>query len=137
LATSVDLFHWEKQGLLKGELNSIHNKNAMLFDGKIGGKFVMLHRPMGGPDAMAIHWAEAWNLSGEWKSRGPLLRPKLREGFIDSWIGGGAPPLHLAGTRFLILYHIGNRKKDTTREYDLGIAVADFSKNDIISKRME
>jgi predicted GH43/DUF377 family glycosyl hydrolase len=137
LATSTDLFHWEKHGLLKGEFNLIQNKNAMLFDRKVGGKYMMLHRPMEGKDSMAVHLAEADEISGEWTNRGMLLPPLPREGFVDTWIGGGAPPLHLKNDRFLVLYHIGNRKADRSREYDLGIAVADFSKKEIIERRID
>jgi predicted GH43/DUF377 family glycosyl hydrolase len=39
--------------------------------------------------------------------------------------------------RYLVLYHIGNRKADTTREYDLGLAIADMSNPEIIVKRDE
>ena len=52
-------------------------------------------------------------------------------------IGGGASPLRMDDGRYLILYHIGNRKADTTREYDLGIAVANPSKPEFIIQRNE
>ena len=136
-ASTTDFIHWEKHGLLRGGFNTIHNKNAMLFEKKVDGKHVMLHRPMEGADAMAIHWAVADEIFGEWKSRGALFRPVSRTGFIDSWIGGGAPPLPLSGDRYLLLYHIGNRRSDGSREYDLGIAVVDFSSKEIILKRQE
>lgn len=137
IATTTDFIHWEKRGLLKGEFNALHNKNAMLFDKKIEGKYVMLHRPMQGNNAMAIHWAESDDILGEWTSRGVLMKPLPNAAFIDTWVGGGAPPLHLSENKYLILYHIGNRKRDGTREYDLGIAVADFSSGEIIIKRNE
>jgi len=109
----------------------------MLFDQKINGKYVMLHRPMEGPDAMAIHWADAADVLGKWTNRGMLMKPIPNPSFIDTWIGGGAPPLRLSGSRSLVLYHIGNRKADTTREYDLGIAVADFASKEVVIKRDE
>lgn len=137
LASTTDFIHWTKHGLLKGDFNTIDNKNAMLFEKQINGKYVMLHRPMEGPDAMAIHWAEADDVFGEWTTRGALMKPHPHPTFIDTWIGGGAPPMQLPdGTQF-ILYHIGNRKADMTREYDLGIALADFSTKEIIVKRDE
>ena len=123
--------------MLKGDFNGLDNKNAMLFEGKIKGTYVMLHRPMEGPHAMSIHWAEADDVFGEWKSSGPLMEPIKNPAFVDTWIGGGAPPLKLDDGRYLIIYHIGNRKADTTREYDLGIAVADPSKPEFIVKRDE
>jgi predicted GH43/DUF377 family glycosyl hydrolase len=136
-ASTVDFVQWEKHGLLKGDFNEIDNKNAMLFPGRIDKKLLLLHRPMQGPDAMAIHWAEADELAGPWKSRGVLMKPIPNSAFIDTWIGGGAPPVSLPDGRFLILYHIGNRKEDGSREYDLGIALADPATREIIVKRHE
>lgn len=125
VASTVDFVHWEKHGLLQGEFNTIDNKNAMLFDGPIGGKYIMLHRPMEGADAMAVHWAESTDPLGEWKSRGVLMKPVPNPAFADTWIGGGAPPLQMSN-RYLMLYHIGNRAADGTKEYDLGIAALEW-----------
>jgi predicted GH43/DUF377 family glycosyl hydrolase len=136
LASTTDFVHWEKHGVLKGEFNQIDNKNAMLFEDRLNGKYVLLHRPME-EDAMAIHWAESDDVFGEWTSRGVFMHPIPNSTFINTWIGGGAPPLKLSATRYLILYHIGNRKADGTREYDLGIAIADFAQKEIIVKRDE
>lgn len=137
LASSTDLFHWEKHGLLKGAFNSVDNKNAMLFEDRLSGKFVISHRPMEGENAMAIHWAESDNVLGTWKTRGVLMKPIPNPSFVDTWIGGGSPPLKLPDGRYLLLYHIGNRKADGTREYNLGIAVADISQGEFIVKRDE
>ena len=136
-ASTIDFVHWEKHGLLKGDFTGLDNKNAMLFPGRINGKLLLLHRPMQGPDAMAIHWAETDDLLGTWKTRGSLMKPIPNSAFIDTWIGGGAPPMRLSDGRFLILYHIGNRKSDGTREYDLGIAVGDLATRETIVKRHE
>jgi len=136
-AGSTDLVHWEKHGLLPGDINHLDNKNAMLFPETIGGKYIMLHRPMKGDDAMCIHWAESDAILGEWKSRGVFMKARSNAAFINTWIGGGAPPLKLPDGRWLIIYHIGNRKADGTREYDLGIAVADLTRPDPIVKRDE
>lgn len=144
IASSTDFVHWEKRrftasrtaehGLLDGDFNTIDNKNAMLFQEKINGKFVMLHRPMEGNDALCIHWAESDDVFGKWKTRGTLMKPIPNPDFIDTWIGGGAPPLLLPDGRYLIIYHIGNRKADRTREYDLAIAIGDPSKWNMASK---
>ena len=137
IATSMDFVSWKKRGLLRGYPNTLQNKNAMLFEKKIGGKFVMLHRPMTGKDAMSIHWAESEDIFGEWNDRGALMKPIPKPEFTDTWIGGGAPPIHLGESRYLVLYHIGNRKIDQTREYDLGLAIVDFSEKDKVSKRID
>ncbi len=66
LATSTNLFDWKKHGLLHGDFNSIDNKNAVLFPGQINGKYVMLHRPMKGDQAMAVHWATGKDIFAPW-----------------------------------------------------------------------
>ncbi|MBM2841051.1 MAG: hypothetical protein HW412_1579 [Bacteroidetes bacterium] len=137
IASTTDFLHWEKHGLLKGDFNTIDNKNAMLFPGRVNGKHLLLHRPMEGKDAMSIHWAEADDNFGGSKSRGSLMKPIPNTAFVHTWVGGGAPPLMLPDGRFLIIYHIGNRKADGTREYDLGIAIGDPSRSEFIVKRGE
>ena len=137
LASSRDLVHWEKHGLLKGSLNSIDNKNGMLFPALIGGRYMVLHRPMEGPDALSIHVATSDDLLGEWKSSGVVMKPIPNSEFKDVWIGGGAPPLSLPGDKWLLLYHIGNRKADGQREYDLGLAIADPTSREFIVHRAE
>ena len=137
MTTTTDFVNWEKHGLLKGDFNELDNKNAMLFPDRVNGKLLLLHRPMQGTDAMAIHWAEADDLLGEWKSRGPVVKPISNPAFIDTWIGGGAPPIKLSDGRYLIIYHIGNRKSDGTREYDLAIAIGDPARAQFIVRRDE
>jgi predicted GH43/DUF377 family glycosyl hydrolase len=65
------------------------------------------------------------------------MKPIANPEFIDTWIGGGAPPLAFADGRYLMIYHIGNRKADMTREYDLGLAVIDPSRPEPIVRRDE
>ena len=137
LASTNDFAQWEKHGLLKGEFNTINNKNAMLFPDRLNQKFVLLHRPIEGLDAMAIHWAEADDIFGEWRTRGLLMRPIKNPAFVDTWIGGGAPPLRLHDGRYLLLYHIGNKKDTGTLEYHLGIAVIDPFRKEPIIRRNE
>ncbi|MBP1649529.1 MAG: glycosidase related protein [Bacteroidetes bacterium] len=137
VASTRNFVDWKKHGLLNGDFNHLHNKNSMLFEGRPGGLLTLLHRPMEGENAMAIHRATSTEVLGPWRSEGLLLAPKPNSAFKDTWIGGGAPPLLLPDGRYLVIYHIGNRKHDGTREYDLGIAVADFQRPEIIVKRLE
>jgi len=137
VASTKNFVQWEKHGLLNGDFNRIDNKNAMLFDASVDGTHLMLHRPMEGKDAMQIHWAEGRTVLGEWKTRGTLMTIRTNPEFKDTWVGGGSPPMRIADGRFLMLYHIGNRRTDTTREYDLGIAIVDPLAPDPIVKRDE
>jgi predicted GH43/DUF377 family glycosyl hydrolase len=137
LAASDDLVHWQKHGLLNGDFNLLDNKNAMLFPRKVNGRYLLLHRPMEGCDALSVHVAEADEIPGMWTSRGAVMKPLPNPEFKDVWIGGGAPPLPLPDGRFLMIYHIGNRRANGEREYDLGIALADPSSREFIVKRGE
>ncbi len=137
MATSDDLVHWQKHGLLRGSFNAIDNKNGMVFPSRIEGQYHLLHRPMEGDHALSIHRAVADDLFGEWRTTGVLMKPIPNSEFKDVWIGGGAPPLPLSGGRWLILYHVGNRRSDGQREYDLGIAVGDPASAGYIVRRVE
>ncbi|MGA9121235.1 MAG: glycosidase [Bacteroidota bacterium] len=136
-ASSTDLVHWEKHGLLNGGVNEVDNKNGMLFPTRVGGKFQLLHRPMEGENAMMIHRAEANDIFGEWTTTGVFMKPIPDNAFKDVWIGGGAPPILLNENAMLVLYHIGKRKFDGQREYDLGIAVVDPRHPEVIIRRGE
>jgi predicted GH43/DUF377 family glycosyl hydrolase len=137
VASTRDFVRWNKHGLLEGDFNGIDNKNAMLFPGMIGGKYVMLHRPMTGTDRMSIHWAESARVLGPWKSRGVLMKPLRNPLYADTWTGGGPPPMLLPDGRYLIIYHNGNRKADGTRVYELAIAIGDPSARGFITRRDE
>jgi beta-1,2-mannobiose phosphorylase / 1,2-beta-oligomannan phosphorylase len=137
IASSDDLVHWSKHGPLQGAFNNLDNKNGMLFEPTPDRKLLMLHRPMEGESPMMVHWAQAVDLLGEWESRGVLLPSQANPKFKDVWVGGGAPPLLLSDGRYLIFYHIGNRDAGGSREYDLGLALCDFSAAAPIVKRSE
>lgn len=137
LASTADFINWRKEGLLDASFNWIDNKNGMLYEPVPGQRLRMLHRPMEGKDPMMIHWAEADGIAGPWRDRGVLMRPIPDPEFKDVWIGGGAPPIALPGGRYLVLYHIGKRRVDGSREYDLGIALFDPAASDPIVRRHE
>jgi len=137
IATSKDLIHWKKHSLLKGSFNTIDNKNAMLFEDRINGLYHMLHRPMDNRKEMHIHLATSNDILGEWVDKGPVMKSIPNTEFKQTWIGGGAPPLLLPDGKYLIIYHTGNYKFDMTREYTLGIAIADPAEENFIIKRDE
>jgi len=137
IASTTDFVKWEKHGLLKGGFNEIDNKNCTLFPEKIDGKYVLLHRPMEGDNAHCIHLAESDDILGMWKTKGVIMKPYPNSKFLDTWIGGGAPPLKLGERKYLLIYHIGNKTEEDGREYCLGIAVTDFNSLKPIVKRYE
>src|SRR5215212_1092312 len=77
LARSADLFHWERLGLisfsplvqtvgdqrLTWDLQTVPNKDAILFPERIGGRYALLHRPMfpaasGIPQSIWLSWSD-------------------------------------------------------------------------------
>src|SRR5690606_5492787 len=54
LATTRDFVDWTLHGPAAGDLDAFDNKNAALLPEPVGEKWLLLHRPMAGPGAMAI-----------------------------------------------------------------------------------
>ncbi len=110
LYTSDDGFEWTLQGLVLDHLN----KDMMLFEGRVGGRFVALTRPLG---EVYFAYAEDSPFRGgpsinmatspdglHWK---PLETGgiRARKAFgVSSKLGGGTPPV-LTPEGWLTLYH--------------------------------
>jgi predicted GH43/DUF377 family glycosyl hydrolase len=137
LATTRDFVDWNLHGPAGGDLNVFDNKNAALLPETVGGRWLLLHRPMAGPGAMAIHWAEADDPAGPWRTRGVLMKSFRYRAFVRSWIGAGGPPLALGGGRFLMIYHQGHFAASGAREYDLAAALLDFGQEPVVRSRIE
>lgn len=137
VASSRDLRRWTQLGPLTGEINEYPNKNAALLPRPVDGKWLLLHRPMEGPDAMTIHLAESDAPHGPWRSRGKLMSSYAYRQFSRSWIGAGGPPIAIGADRFLMIYHQGHFTADGRREYDLAAALLDFSFDDPVRSRIE
>ena len=137
LATSEDLATWDLRGPISGELNEINNKNSALLPEPVDGRYVLLHRPMEGDQAMSIHWATAPSPEGPWTSEGQLFASFPYHEFAQSWIGAGGPPVALGDDRFLAIYHQGHYSDDGAREYDLAAALLDFRQPDPVVSRIE
>jgi predicted GH43/DUF377 family glycosyl hydrolase len=137
LATTRDFVEWNLLGPVPGELNRVPNKNAALLPEIVDGKWLLLHRPMDGPDAMTIHLAEAEHPEGPWRTRGALMQSHPYGEFVRSWLGAGGPPVPLGEDRFLMVYHQGHYTPDMRREYDLAVALLDFRLPDPVVRRIE
>ncbi|ACY47267.1 glycoside hydrolase family 130 protein [Rhodothermus marinus] len=130
LASTQDFLEWTLHGPLEGNLNRVDNKNAALFPEPVDGRWLLLHRPMAGPDAMTIHLAEAEAVTGPWHTRGMLMPSYPYREFARSWIGAGGPPIAIGNERFLMIYHQGHYTREGMREYDLAAALLDFSRRE-------
>nr|CBH37233.1 conserved hypothetical protein, DUF377 family [uncultured archaeon] len=113
LASTENFVQWERYRI---EWEAINNKDAVLFPEKIGGKYVLLHRPMLG-EHMSIWIAYSDNLI-EWYGQ----REIMAHGEEGSWdgekIGAGAPPIKTE-KGWLLLYH----GVDEDNVYRLGAAM--------------
>jgi len=137
LATSKNLLVWILRGPVGGDVNDVPNKNAALLPEVVRGKWILLHRPMAGPDSMKIHLAEAARPEGPWCTRGSLMPAFRYKEFERSWIGAAGPPLALGDDQFLMIYHQGHLTSTGHREYDLALALLDFSQDEIVRSRIE
>ncbi len=127
LTTTQNFVDWELHGAVGGDLNAVNNKNAALLPEPVDGRYALLHRPMAGRHAMAMHWAEADRPEGPWTSRGLLAASYRYDDFALSWIGAAGPPVALGDGRFLALYHQGHFTFEREREYDLAAMLLDFN----------
>ncbi|MGC9523718.1 MAG: glycosidase [Anaerolineae bacterium] len=116
MATSADLIHWERQGIMIPSSLYGNNKDAALFPVKIDGRYWMLHRPE--PD---IYIASSEDLT-TWTGAGTLHFPLMQPEF--AWearkIGGGAQPIETE-KGWLLVYH----GVDKDLWYRLGVALLD------------
>jgi len=123
MARSRDLLHWEKLGPVAGDVNAVCNKDAVLFPDAVDGAYFMLHRPMTGRISdFSIHLATSETLPGIWKDRGRILASRVPPECTEAWVGAGAEPIPLGGTRYLEIFHTGYRFPSGEKEYHLDLA---------------
>ena len=144
MATSKDLISWKKLGLVKGDINSSNNKDAVLFPEKINGHYFLLHRPMiGKVSDFSIHLAMSNSPTGAWKNCGMILHSFENPVCKNSWVGAGSVPISLGSKRYLVIYHTGNWLNSSKREYDMDAAIFNFQNFSpdnpagIVEKRLE
>lgn len=108
LARSQDLVCWEKLGPVRGTLNEVNNKDAVLFPERVDGQYLMLHRPMVGPiGTWAMSLAMCESLTGVWQDCGTVLCATPEPSRRDNWVGAGSVPIPLGGKRYLVIFHTG------------------------------
>lgn len=162
LATSIDLMHWEKQGIIvpkisRDELNSklssenqfvdedgrstssfIWDKNLVLFPRKINSKFYFLHRIkpniqiVVGISSFTELTTAFWNLYFDKYADCVVLAPKYDH--ESDYIGSGCPPLE---TQFgwLLIYH-GVQSLSGRNVYAVCAALLDLEKPQIELSRL-
>jgi predicted GH43/DUF377 family glycosyl hydrolase len=124
-ATSNDLKTWTRRGIMFPYEQFGNNKNAALFPEKIGGRYALIHRPMGfawdDHDYPLDMWMSFSDDLKQWDGHRRLLRARRGEiAWEHGKIGlGGAP--HKTARGWLMIYHAmaGNT-------YRLGCAMLDI-----------
>jgi predicted GH43/DUF377 family glycosyl hydrolase len=113
LATSTDLIHWQRHGVIIPDTLFGNNKDAALFPEKIGGRYCMMHRPE--PD---IYLAFSDDLL-HWTDHVCIMKPEFA--WETAKIGGGAQPIKTE-KGWLLIYH----GVDEKLWYRLGVALLDL-----------
>ncbi len=114
LASTRNFIQWERYGVV---LPDMENKDAVLFPEKIGGRYVMLHRPMDPPRSIWIAYSNDLVKWGDFKK---VMAPI--EGRWDGiGIGSASPPVKTE-KGWLLIYH----GIDKDGVYRLGAALLDL-----------
>ncbi|TFG41996.1 MAG: hypothetical protein E4H48_05250 [Syntrophobacterales bacterium] len=147
MAYSRDLIHWERQGLMPGNINAYQNKDHVLFEQQVDDWHYCLHRPWNLPFEQkdyAIRLARSRSpMVGPWQDCGTILRAFQHPGGAITWLGAGTVPIPLGGSRFLMLYHNGAIFEGGWRRYDGCAAILDFERfsldrpEDLVTARLE
>jgi len=122
MASSIDLIHWRRHGVVISNELFGNNKDAALFPEKIRGRYCMMHRP--DPD---IYLAFSDDLHN-WTVHVCLMKPEFE--WEVTKIGGGAQPIRTENG-WLIIYH----GVDKDMWYRLGIALLDLEDPAKVVKR--
>jgi predicted GH43/DUF377 family glycosyl hydrolase len=100
LADTDNFISWRRYDVWWPEMN---NKDAVLFPEKIGGKYVLLHRPTREGERMGIWIAYSDNLT-EWYGEREIMAPYEEGSWESEKIGAGAPPIKTE-KGWLLIYH--------------------------------
>ncbi len=137
LATSRDLWSWEDRGIIFGFDEFGNNKNATLWPEMLGGKYALIHRPMGFAWGEDPHPLDMWlSTSADlrtWQGHRRLLRARRGEvAWEHEKIGLGAPPFR-TDQGWLMIYHA----VDARMVYRLGLALLDLDNPSKVLKRTD
>lgn len=122
LATTRDFVSYKKDGIIFCP----ENMDSMLFPGKVGGKFVALHRPIGAMLGGPMMWLAYGTDPTHWGEHHFLLG-KSTGGWDSGRVGGGAVPF-LTERGWLEIYHAAT----PDHKYCLGALLLDKDQPHII-----
>lgn len=108
LAVTKDFKSFRRLGRLTSPV--LDDRDVILFPEKVGGKFVMMHRPKKCPmkNCCGVEFPSIWlkfsNDLLDWENKEEHLLITGRKGTWEEKIGGGAPPI-LTDRGWLVIYH--------------------------------
>ena len=108
LAVTKDFKTFRRLGRLTSPV--LDDRDVILFPEKVGGKFVMMHRPKEylGEKYCGVEYPSIWLKFSddllEWENKEEHLLITGRKGTWEEKIGGGAPPI-LTDRGWLVIYH--------------------------------
>jgi predicted GH43/DUF377 family glycosyl hydrolase len=111
LASSPDLTHWTRHGVVLDE----PNKDAALFPDKVGGRYVMLHRR---PPHIWLAYSDDLQ---RWVGHSPIIEALPHSDWENAKIGAAGPPIKTE-SGWLLIYH----GVSDDRRYCLGAALLDL-----------
>ena len=134
LASTTDFRTFERHGIIF----CVENKDVAIFPGKVDGRYLALHRPVGGSKFTT---PEMWIATSpdrlHWGDHRPIVLPQ--SDWDTGRVGGGTPPIEF-DDGWLEIYH-GNRKPDQpggVGEYCGGAIVLDRNQPErVISRSRE
>ena len=132
LATTTDFVTIERRGIIQRP----EDKNAALLPERIGGDWILFHRPTTGHSDGTWHGAIVLSRSTDlisWSSSEAVLEP--REGaWWDSLRVGIGPPLLKTEHGWLLIYH-GVKETVTGGMYRVGLALLDLKRPTRVLRR--
>ena len=129
LALTDDFVQYEHLGIIMQP----EDKNAALFPRRIGGNWVLLHRPVVGPQRRSDVWlSRSADLIG-WRAPEPVLSCRPSAWWDGLRIGIGPPPIETEHG-WLVLYH-GVKQTVAGAIYRVGAVLLDLDEPTIVLRR--
>ena len=127
LASTADFLHFERYGMIMQP----DDKDACLLPRRIGGRWALIHRPMG---IMAGHmWISYSNDLVTWGAHKLMLEARLGAWWDANKIGLACPPIETP-QGWLTIYH-GVKRNAAGAIYRLGLALFDLERPEHCMKR--
>jgi len=129
LAFTEDFHAFERYGMIMAP----EDKDAALFPHRIGGHWVLIHRPVSGQDSHM--WLSYSPDMRHWGSHKIMLKARLGGWWDAHKIGLSSPPIETT-KGWLVIYH-GVRQNVAGCIYRLGLALFDLHEPEICLKRSD